>query len=92
MTGLKALQLRFTRDFNRLAALTALQSLTLAVPEMTNVQTDDFTQLLTLPNLGSLQISSPLPSKELKDIFSEHKQITSLIIETNSSPGVFGDF
>ncbi len=84
LTGLKGLQLRFTRDFNRLAALTALESLSLDIPEHAKIRVDDFTQLLTLPNLASLQISSPLPTQELQAVFRDRSRLTARVLEKNT--------
>jgi hypothetical protein len=84
LTTVKQLRLRYPRNFNRLAALTNLEVLALVAPDVQGhtLKIDDFTQLLTLPNLYTISVVSSLPTQELTDLFSANRKL-KVAIESN---------
>jgi hypothetical protein len=81
LTTLKILDLKFNRDLNRLATLTNLEVLTLHITPQAKLRIEDIADLLTLPNLEELDLTTPLPKKELREMFSANRKLISLKIK-----------
>lgn len=81
LTTLRILDLKFNRDLNRLATLTTLEVLTLRITPQAKLRIEDIAELSTLPNLEELHLTTPLPKKELREMFSANRKLISLKIK-----------
>jgi hypothetical protein len=67
-----------------LSSINKFEVLALVAPDVQGhtLKIDDFTQLLTLPNLYTISVVSSLPTQELKDLFSANRKL-KVAIESN---------